>query len=248
MSSTVLIVVKIPTAEQQLLDYKFKAGILNSSNDSTIKFHFTPLHDKLKDSLEQLKINDAVWQMSQKKNSWRVTFTCSMDETDSILENLSSKSIGCYKDTYVGILPYSFMLKDDDVMDQIFSLDDQIKGQDGKSKSVHFQNGISNEAFELDEELSEIHKNNITGKKSFDFKNFQEKFLRSITARLTVCQVAASVKSNAELTFDFLIYIIMAAWIAALGLLENSIVNLVAAMLVSPLMGPGGLNIFFFFM
>lgn len=60
-----------------------------------------------------------------------------------------------------------------------------------------------------------------------------------MTARLTVAQVVANVKSGAEFTFDFLLFIIMAAWIAALGLMESSIVNLVASMLVSPLMGPG---------
>ena len=49
----------------------------------------------------------------------------------------------------------------------------------------------------------------------------------------------ANVRSGAEFTFDFLLYIIMAAWIAVLGLMEASVVNLVASMLVSPLMGPG---------
>lgn len=60
-----------------------------------------------------------------------------------------------------------------------------------------------------------------------------------MTARLTVAQVVTDVKSGAEFTFDFLLSIIMAAWIAALGLMEGSLVNLVASMLVSPLMGPG---------
>lgn len=40
-----------------------------------------------------------------------------------------------------------------------------------------------------------------------------------------------------SLRFDFIIFIIVAAIIAALGLLENSSVNLVASMLISPLMG-----------
>lgn len=64
----------------------------------------------------------------------------------------------------------------------------------------------------------------------------QEKFLKSVTARLTVAQVVASVQSGAELTFDFVCYVILAAWIAAMGLLDNSVVNVVASMLVSPLM------------
>ena len=64
----------------------------------------------------------------------------------------------------------------------------------------------------------------------------QEKFLKSITARLTVAQVVSNVQAGAELTFDFLLYVILAAWIAAMGLLDNSVVNTVASMLVSPLM------------
>ncbi|KAI1295681.1 Uncharacterized protein HDE_05382 [Halotydeus destructor] len=74
--------------------------------------------------------------------------------------------------------------------------------------------------------------------KLFSFKSMQDKFLKSVTARLTVAQVVESVRSGAELTFDFLLYIILAAWIAAMGLLDNSVVNVVASMLVSPLMGP----------
>ncbi|RWS03256.1 DUF389 domain containing protein-like protein [Dinothrombium tinctorium] len=66
----------------------------------------------------------------------------------------------------------------------------------------------------------------------------QEKFLKSVTARLTVAQVVSSVKAGAELTFDFVCYTVLAAWIAAMGLLDNSVVNTVASMLVSPLMGP----------
>lgn len=231
-------VVKIPTADQQFNDYRVKAGIFNLNNSqNAIHFHFTPLQDKLKVSLEQLKITDAVWQMSQLKNSWRVSFTCKMEDTDPILEHLASKSIGSYKDTYVGILPYSFILQDDDLTDQIFGLDEHMTG---KAQTGSSEDGNVNDAFQFDEELDEsVKKYNLNNRKANDFKGFQEKFLRSITARMTVAQVAASVKANADMTFDFMMYILMASWISAMGLLENSLVNLVAAMLVSPLMGPG---------
>lgn len=59
-----------------------------------------------------------------------------------------------------------------------------------------------------------------------------------MTARLTVAQVVDNVRSSGELTFDFICYIIFASMIAAMGLLENSVVSLVASMLVSPMMGP----------
>ena len=75
-------------------------------------------------------------------------------------------------------------------------------------------------------------------KKLFGFRKIQENFLKSMTARLTVAQVVASVRSGADLTFDFIVYVILAAWIAAMGLLDNSVVNTVASMLVSPMMGP----------
>ena len=69
-----------------------------------------------------------------------------------------------------------------------------------------------------------------------NFKQQQSKFLKSITARLTVAQVVSNVKSNAEITFDFTMYVLLACCIAAMGLLENSVISLVASMLVSPMM------------
>ena len=69
-----------------------------------------------------------------------------------------------------------------------------------------------------------------------NFKEKQNKFLKSVTARLTVQQVVDNVRSNGSLTFDFICYIIFASWIAAMGLLDNSVISLVASMLVSPMM------------
>ena len=71
-----------------------------------------------------------------------------------------------------------------------------------------------------------------------NFKEKQSKFLKSVTARLTVAQVVDNVRSNGSLTFDFVCYIVFASWIAAMGLLDNSVISLVASMLVSPMMGP----------
>lgn len=70
------------------------------------------------------------------------------------------------------------------------------------------------------------------------FKQMQQEFLRSVTARMTVAQVVQSVEAGAAINFDFIMYIIFAAWIAAMGLLDNSVVSTVASMLVSPMMGP----------
>ena len=46
------------------------------------------------------------------------------------------------------------------------------------------------------------------------------------------------IEAGAEFSFDFVMYLLSAAAIAFLGLVENSTVSLVASMLVSPLMGP----------
>lgn len=70
------------------------------------------------------------------------------------------------------------------------------------------------------------------------FKAAQQKFLKSVTARLTVAQVVEGVRAQGELNFDFVALILLAGMIAALGLMDNSVVSIIAAMLVSPLMGP----------
>ncbi|PSN37429.1 hypothetical protein C0J52_19036 [Blattella germanica] len=65
-----------------------------------------------------------------------------------------------------------------------------------------------------------------------------QEFLMSVRARLTVAQVVEGVKANALLTFDFLFLLSLSSVVAAMGLVENSTVMLVASMLISPLMGP----------
>uniref|UniRef100_A0A1B6KVF1 DUF389 domain-containing protein n=1 Tax=Graphocephala atropunctata TaxID=36148 RepID=A0A1B6KVF1_9HEMI len=73
-----------------------------------------------------------------------------------------------------------------------------------------------------------------------------ERFIHSVRDRLMVAQVVAGVKNNAVFTFDFLILLIIASFTAAVGLVENSVVVLVASMLISPLMGPVMASIFGF--
>ena len=99
--------------------------------------------------------------------------------------------------------------------------------------------GVNNASYTNKGFTEDFNECNGSSKRSGDFSSFQDKFLRSITARLTVAQVAASVKSGSDLTFDYLIYLIAASWISVMGLMENSVVSLVAAMLVSPLMNAG---------
>lgn len=91
--------------------------------------------------------------------------------------------------------------------------------------AIFYQGGDDDDALCLQEETS-------------GFKAAQQKFLKSVTARLTVAQVVEGVRSQGELNFDFVAFIVLAGMIAALGLMDNSVVSIIAAMLVSPLMGP----------
>ncbi|KAG8187303.1 hypothetical protein JTE90_011674 [Oedothorax gibbosus] len=75
-------------------------------------------------------------------------------------------------------------------------------------------------------------------KKGKGFKAMQKEFLKSVTARLTVAQVVERVKNDGSLSFDFIMFVFIASCIAALGLSENSAIIIVAAMLISPIMGP----------
>ncbi|XP_037712035.1 uncharacterized protein LOC119548669 isoform X3 [Drosophila subpulchrella] len=63
-------------------------------------------------------------------------------------------------------------------------------------------------------------------------------FVESIKSKLTVKQVVDGVRAGGSLSFDYLLLIVTADSLAALGLVENNAPNIVAAMLVSPLMGP----------
>ncbi|XP_026738343.1 uncharacterized protein LOC113501411 [Trichoplusia ni] len=64
------------------------------------------------------------------------------------------------------------------------------------------------------------------------------RFSSSVRARTNLAQVLHDVRADAALTFDWLFMLLVAAFVAAIGLIENSTVILVASMLISPLMGP----------
>jgi uncharacterized membrane protein len=51
-------------------------------------------------------------------------------------------------------------------------------------------------------------------------------------------QVLESVESGAAMTFDYIAFVLLAAWVAAMGLVSNSVATVIASMLLSPLMGP----------
>ena len=51
-------------------------------------------------------------------------------------------------------------------------------------------------------------------------------------------KVLESVESGAAMTFDYIAFVLLAAWVAAMGLVSNSVATVIASMLLSPLMGP----------
>lgn len=57
-------------------------------------------------------------------------------------------------------------------------------------------------------------------------------------SRLRVAQVLEDVSAGAAFTFDYAMYVVLAAWVAGMGLISNSVATVVASMLLSPLMGP----------
>ena len=59
-----------------------------------------------------------------------------------------------------------------------------------------------------------------------------------VRGRLAVEEMYDSISGGCSLSFDFCMMVILAAWIAAVGLATNNTVMIVASMLVSPLMGP----------
>jgi len=75
-------------------------------------------------------------------------------------------------------------------------------------------------------------------KEEFPEKKLWNNFVHSVRAKLTVKSVVDGVRSGAECSFDFLLLVLTADIIAAVGLMESNPVKIVAAMLVSPLMGP----------
>ncbi|XP_061714986.1 uncharacterized protein LOC133523428 isoform X2 [Cydia pomonella] len=77
----------------------------------------------------------------------------------------------------------------------------------------------------------------VVRRKSEEAKRWRS-FVESIRSKLTVKQVVDGVRGGGELSFDYLTLILTADSLAALGLVENNASNIVAAMLVSPLMGP----------
>ncbi|CAL1277622.1 unnamed protein product [Larinioides sclopetarius] len=164
----------------------------------------------LKDCLEKLAIYDAVWIVSKEETFYQVFFPCEGPgmECDFVLQSIQNRGIGEKGLSTVGIMPCDVFYRD-------YGGEEEDQGNDSDA-----ENGEEQE------------------KKGKGFKAMQKEFLKSVTARLTVAQVVEKVKNDGSLSFDFIMFVFIASCIAALGLSENSAIVIVAAMLISPIMGP----------
>ena len=61
---------------------------------------------------------------------------------------------------------------------------------------------------------------------------------RNTSSRVRVLQVVEELTAGASFTFDYVLFVLCAAWIAAMGLSTDSGPTVIASMLVSPIMGP----------
>lgn len=69
-------------------------------------------------------------------------------------------------------------------------------------------------------------------------KRAKKKKLYKMSDRMTAEEIFESIDSGSHLTFDYIAMVFVASVIAAVGLISDSSVSVVASMLVSPLMGP----------
>uniref|UniRef100_T1J323 Uncharacterized protein n=1 Tax=Strigamia maritima TaxID=126957 RepID=T1J323_STRMM len=173
-----------------------------------------PLKQILEVLIVQLAIADPVWHTTRDGTLWQVLFTVdSHEQCENVLQALYNQGIGRSYESTVCVVPCSVFYKEEG------------RGVDEKDESD--DESETGEAGERDE---------LAARK--DLRSLRKQFIQSIKARLTVAQVVGGVKAGANLTFDYIMFVIIASLIAGLGLVENSPVVVVASMLISPIMGP----------
>ncbi|KAG8227135.1 hypothetical protein J437_LFUL001679, partial [Ladona fulva] len=170
--------------------------------------------------LEKFGVDAAVWSTTKNGNFYQVTFSVeSGEECEDCIQRLNECGIGIRPNTTVSVIPCTLFYKGEDEEEiikeeELGTFDEMEKGQ--KKVSVGCLPSGNND------------------EKVWNWN----KFVASVRSRLMVAQVVESVRANAELTFDFILLLLVAGIVAAIGLVENNSVVLVASMLISPLMGP----------
>ncbi|XP_046397947.1 uncharacterized protein LOC124164586 isoform X2 [Ischnura elegans] len=172
-------------------------------------------------ALQKLGVDNAVWNLDKSGHFFQVYFTVDSGEPcEDCLQVLNEHGFGVRANTTVSVIPCTLFYK---------GLEDEPDGAIGESSTRELE--------PEDKDLSGGGYTSHNGGGSDKVWNWN-RFVSSVRARLTVAQVVESVRANAELTFDFIALLLVAGMVAAMGLVENSSVTLVASMLISPLMGP----------
>lgn len=184
----------------------------------------TPLESILEQCLQNLGLEDVVWEKSKNEKFFQVYFQLDLYENDATLTYLQSKGIGVKSHSSVGYIPFGLFYADEE------SDEDNVQTDEATETPLYRASLPSSETgHKLD--MSPDKKGHMSA-----FKRMQEDFLKSVTSRLTVAQVVQGVRSSSEMTFDFVMYAIFAGCIAAAGLLNNSPVDVAAAMMIEPVM------------
>ncbi|CAF1431030.1 unnamed protein product, partial [Didymodactylos carnosus] len=185
----------------------------------------------LKIYLEQKVDIDAVWMISDDKKTYQITFYVEFGLVcDEILQELRKFRIGVKQGTKILIVPSTCIIGTEPDVQLLNQQDDKHHAitNDGSKFSI------------LNREIGTTgsQESGLTLKRRIKNKINESDFKKSVRARLMVHQVVAAIRASTELTFDFVVLLVLASMLAAFGLLENSTVIIVASMLVSPLMNP----------
>ncbi|CAF3458177.1 unnamed protein product [Rotaria sp. Silwood1] len=168
--------------------------------------------------------------LSENKKTYQVTFYVEFGiVSDRILQDLMKFGIGTRSHTKIFVLPTTFILggqcHDKNESESTLSLTGTITTNESLSHNVK-------------NKIHGVESNDLTSSRKIRKRISVSNFKKSVQARLMVHQVVASIRASTVLSFDFVLLICLASMLAALGLLENSTVIIVASMLVSPLMNP----------
>jgi len=130
----------------------------------------------------------------------------------------------------------SFVLESSSVRcdDVIHLLSEHSIGQDGVSSVAIVPCNLYHSHKNNDDE----DRSDQSGGSTFIKETPFNRFIGTMRARLNVAKIVEAVKSDAALSFDFVILLIVAGILACFGLVENSTLFLAASMLISPLMTP----------
>ncbi|XP_057328732.1 uncharacterized protein LOC130669717 isoform X2 [Microplitis mediator] len=170
---------------------------------------FVPMETVLDELLKKLKVEHVVWCKDKGNLYYEVIFPVPAgDPCENCLHCLTEMGIGTRMNSIVSVIPTQCTYSALRVPGASALPSSSITGPVSRRKDIE------------------------------DRRNAWEGFVDSIRSKLTVKQVVDGVRSGGDLTFDYILLVVTADCLAALGLVENSATNVVAAMLVSPLMGP----------